>query len=326
MITRRSLVLAIAASVTTYPLAVTAQSPGRAHRVGALWGGPATSSQVVAFKHELRNLGYVEGQNVVFLERSLSGDPAHISELVAELLKLKVDVLITTSTRAAQAAAKLTSSTPIIVASAGDLIGAGLAASHSKPGGNVTGLASFSPELSAKRLELLQEIVPGLRRVAVLWNPDGPAPVRAFKEIQSASRILALEIQSLEVRAPDDLERAFAAFARGGAQAMLVILDPLIGGNAERIARLAVSGRVPAIFPTPEFVVAGGLIAYGPNVVARFRRTAHFVDRILKGAKASDLPIEQPTTFELIVNAKTATALGLSVPKSVLLRADTVIK
>lgn len=316
----------MAASLLGWPLAGRAQKPEKIHRVGALWSGSVTSPTVVAFKQELRDLGYVEGRNIVFEERSVAGELGRFSELAAELLRLEVNVLVTTSTRAAQAAAKLTRTVPIVVTSSGDLVGTGMAASLARPGGNVTGLTALAPELSAKRLQLLKEIVPGLKRVAVLWNPDGPAPALAFKEIQAASRLLALEIQSLEVRAAGDFERAFAALARERAQGMLVILDPLIVGNVARIVKQAAQRRVPAVFPQKEFVDAGGLIAYGPNYIAMYRRAAYYVDRILKGAKASDLPIEQPAKFELIVNAKTARALGLSIPMAVLARADAVIE
>lgn len=323
---RRAVILAIGSSLVAWPLAGRAQRSEKVHRIGAIWAGSATSVTVGAFKQGLRDLGYVEGRNIVVEERSAAGELGRFSELAAELLRLKVEVLVVTSTRAAQAASKLTSTVPIVVTTSGDLVGTGLAVSLGRPGRNVTGLSTLSPELSAKRLELLKEIVPGLKRVAILWNPDGPAPALAFKETQAASRLLALEIQSLEVRAPGDFERAFGALGRERAQGMLVIPDPMIGGNVAPIVKLAAERRVPAIFPNKEFVDAGGLIAYGPNYIEMYRRSAHYVDRILKGAKPSDLPIEQPTRFELQINLRTAKSLGLSIPISLRSRADGVIE
>jgi putative ABC transport system substrate-binding protein len=248
------------------------------------------------------------------------------SEFAAELLRLKVELVVTTNTRAAEAAAKLTSTVPIVVIGSGDLVGTGLAATLARPGRNVTGLTALSPELSAKRLQLLVEIVPNLRRVAVLWNPDGPAPRRAFIETQSASRFLALEITSLEVRTSDDIDRAFATLPKTRPQAMLVIVDPLTSNNAAKIVKLAAASQIPAAYPYKYFAVAGGLIAYGPDYDAMERRAAYYVDRILKGSRAAELPIEQPAKFELVVNAKTARDLGVSVPMSILSRADRVIE
>lgn len=326
MITRRCVILALGAGMVVWPLMGRAQRPEKIHRVGALWTGSATSTTVRAFKQGLRDLGYVEGRNIVFEERSAAVEFDRFSEFVSELLKLKVDVLVIASTRATQAAAKLTRSVPIVVTSSGDLVGTGLVASLARPGGNITGLTTLSPDLSAKRLEFLKEFVAGLKRVAVLWNPDGPAPVRAFKESEAASGQLGLEIQSLEVRAAGDFERAFAALAQRRAQGLMVIADPLILGNVTRVVKLTAEQKVPAIFPHTEFVDAGGLIAYGPNYVDMYRRSAHYVDRILRGAKPSELPIEQPTKFEMQINARTAKALGLAIPMSLRSRADVVIE
>lgn len=323
---RRAVVLAIGSSLVAWPLAGTAQRTEKLHRVGIIWAGSATAATKEAFKQGLRRFGYVEGRNITFEERSAAGELGRFGEFAAELLRLKVDVLVVTSTRSAQAASKLTSTIPIVVTSSGDLVGTGLAASLGRPGGNVTGLTTLSPELSAKRLELLKEVIPGLKRVAILWNPDGPAPALAFKESQAASRLLGLEIQSLEVRTPGDLERAFAALGRERAQGMLVIMDPLIAGNVAQIVKLAAENRVAAVFPAKAFVDAGGLIAYGPNYIEMYRRSAHYVDRILKGAKPSELPIEQPAKFEMQINLGAAKALGLSIPKSLRSRADAVIE
>jgi putative tryptophan/tyrosine transport system substrate-binding protein len=313
------------AILVAWPLVGGAQRPEKIHRVGLLLFGASTSVPADLMQ-ELRDLGYVEGRNIEFEVRSVGGELGRFSELGAELLRSKIDLLVTTNTRAAQAVANLTKTVPIVVIASGDLVGTGLAASLARPGGNVTGLTALSPELSAKRLELLKEVVPGLKRVAVLWNPDGPAPVRAFKEIQAASRLLGLEILSLEVRVPGDIGPAFAALARGRAQGLQVINDPLITGNIATIVKLAAERRVPTVFPSRAFVDAGGLIAYGPNYAEMYRRSAHYVDRLLKGAKPSDLPIEQPIKFELAINAKTAKALGLTIPRSVLSKADAVIE
>jgi putative ABC transport system substrate-binding protein len=323
---KRFLVFVIGVALVILPPTSGAQGQEKVHRVGALWAGSASGAAVGAFKQELRRLGYEPGRNIVLEERSVVGELGRLPEVIAELLRLKVDVLIMTSTRAAEAAAKLTTTVPIVVTSSGDLVGTGLAASLARPGRNVTGLTTLSRELTAKRLELLKELVPGVKRVALLWNPEGPVPVLAFKETQAASRVLALEIQSLEVRKPADFEPAFALAERVRVGGLLVLADPMALGNVAKIVKLAAAAGVPAVYPQREFVDAGGLIAYGPSYVDLYRRSAHYVDRILRGAKASELPIEQPAKFELVINAKAAKALKLAIPTQVLIRADAVIE
>jgi putative tryptophan/tyrosine transport system substrate-binding protein len=326
MRTLRFVLLALGTALLALPWIAGAQGPTKVFRLGALWTGSASSMNVSAFKQALREHGYIEGQNIVIEERLAKGDIGKFPELAAELVRLNLDVLVTTSVLAAQTVAKLTRTLPIVVTGGGDLVATGLAASLARPGGNITGLTALSPELSAKRLELLKEVAPAIKRVAVLWNPAGPSPKLAFKESQSAARRLGLQIQSLEVRTSADLERVMKSLGTERADGLLVIQDPIVAGNAGRIVAMVAERRVPAIYPSKQFVDAGGLISYGPNYVEMYRRAAYYADRIFKGAKASDLPIEQPTRFELTINVKTARTLGLSVPRGVLSRADAVIE
>ena len=323
---RRSVILGVGAALALGLRAAGAEHAEKIRRIGVLWIGTANSAVALAFKDELRRLGYEPGRNIDLEERALADDFGRFSETVADLLRLKVDLLVMSSTRSAAAAAKLTSTVPIVVASAGDLVGAGLAESLSKPGRNVTGLSTLSPELGPKRLELLKDLVPGLKRVAVAWNPEGPAPAHAFKEIDAAARALGLQVQSLEVRRRADFESRFSVAGLAGAGGLLVVADPLVSANVKTIVRLVSGLRVVAVFPAREFAVAGGLASYGPNRVEMYRRSAHYVDQILRGRKPADLPIELPVTYDLVINSKTAKAFKLQVPPQILVKADTVIE
>lgn len=247
-------------------------------------------------------------------------------DLAAELVRLKVEVIVTPSTLDALAAQRATRTIPIVMALSTDPVGTGLVASLARPGGNITGLTTLSPELNGKRLELLKETVPGLSRVAVLWNLANPDKALEFEQIEVAARQLRLQLQSLEVRAPDDFEKAFRGAAAKRASALLTLTDTLTITQQSQIVELAAKRRLPAMFQTGDFVDAGGLMSYGPNDADLFRRTATYVDKILKGAKPGDLPVEQPTRFELVVNLKTAKKIGLTIPPEMLVRADKVLK
>jgi ABC-type uncharacterized transport system substrate-binding protein len=320
-------VLVVAALIFPLVSAAEAQQAGKAPRIGYLLDGSSSSAadRIDTFRDGLRDLGYVEGKNIVIDYRYAEGRFDRFPELAAELVRLKVYVIVAVSTVAARAAKNATRTIPIVALS-GDPVETGLVASLARPGGNVTGLASLAPELSTKRLELLKEIVSKVSLVAVLWNPNGPAPVLAFKETQLAAKRLGLLLQSLEVRGPDDFESAFGGAIRERASALLVISDPLTNTHQRRIVELAAKNRLPAIYPIREFVQAGGLMAYAPDRLEQYRRVAYYVDKILKGAKPADLPVEQPTKFEFVINLKAAKQIGLTIPPNVLARADKVIK
>jgi putative ABC transport system substrate-binding protein len=320
-------VLVVAALIFPLVSVAEAQQAGKAPRIGYLLDGSSSSAadRVDTFRDGLRELGYVEGKNIVIDYRYAEGRFDRFPELAAELVRLKVYVIVAVSTVAARAAKNATRTIPIVALS-GDPVETGLVASVARPGGNVTGLASLAPELSTKRLELLKEIVSKVSLVAVLWNPNGPAPVLAFKETQLAAKRLGLLLQSLEARSPDDFESAFGGAIRERASALLVISDPLTNTHQRRIAELAAKNRLPAIYPIREFVQAGGLMAYAPDRLEQYRRVAYYVDKILKGAKPADLPVEQPTKFEFVINLKAAKQIGLTIPPNVLARADKVIR
>jgi putative ABC transport system substrate-binding protein len=279
-----------------------------------------------AFRLGLRDLGWVEGKNISIEYRYAEGRRDRLPDLAADLVRLKVEVIVTSSGPAALAAQKATRAIPIVMASGGDPVALGLGESLARPGGNITGLSQMSPELSGKRLELLKEMVPKLSRVAVLWNPQGLSSPLGWKEIQLPARQLGIQLHSLEVRSPDDFNQAFEAASKARAGALFVMPDPVMVTNLKRIAGLAVKSRLPSIFHVSEFADAGGLATYGPDRVDMFRRAATFVDKILKGAKPADLPVEQPTRFELVINLKTAKTLGITIPQSIMLQATRVIE
>jgi putative ABC transport system substrate-binding protein len=277
-----------------------------------------------AFRQGLRELGWIEGKNIG-IEYRYAKAPADLPALAAELVQLKVDVIVTSATGTLPAK-EATRTIPIVMASNADPVVMGMVASLARPGGNVTGLSQISSELAGKRLELLKQIVPNLSRVAVMWNPGGRGSTVNWQEMQLPARSLGLELHSLETRNPSDFDQAFADASRAHVGALAIMPNPLFAGNLRRIADLAIKRRLPAIFNLREFADSGGLITYGPNRTAEFRRAATYVDKILKGAKPSDLPVEQPTKFELVINLKTAKALGLTIPQPLLLRADELIQ
>ena len=319
-----SLIITLAAVFLTPPSAH-AQQPGKMPRIGYLVIGSEVGQVSEAFLQGLRDLGYVEGKNIIIEYR---GDPQRreerLPELAADLVRLKVDVIVALSPPAARAAKNATKTIPIVIRSTGDPVQGGFVSSLARPGGNITGMTSISSELYGKRLELLKEIMLRLSRVAVLRNPNRGAS--DFKEMQSAARSLALQLQSLEVRTANDFENAFRAAGKARAQALITIRTPLFNNHRKQIADLAIRSRLPAIYDERAYVEAGGLMSYGTNLADLERRAAVFVDKILKGTKPADLPVEQPTKFEFVINLKTAKQIGLTIPPNVLARADKMIK
>jgi putative tryptophan/tyrosine transport system substrate-binding protein len=321
------LAVVLAASLTLAPLTAQAQA-GKVYQIGFLGAQShsAHSKAVEALRAGLRDLGYVEGRNIAIEYRWAEGKYDRLPTLVAELVALRVDVIVTHGgTPPALAAKRGTTTIPIVTTGVGDAVGAGLVASLARPGGNITGLTDFVPELHAKRLELLKEAVPRIGRVAFLVNPDNPSTQTALNPLESTARSLKVELQKVAVRRPEELERAFSAMAERRVDAVVAAQDALLNANVKAIADLAAKKRLPAS-GSKEFAEAGGVIGYGWNVSANNRRAAHFVDKILKGANPSDLPVEQPTKFELVINLKTAKALGLTIPQSLLVRADEIIR
>ena len=327
------LIVTLALSLLAAPPAAEAQQAKKVHRIGILLIGsreaPVTRALFDAFRQGLRERGYVEGQNIVIEYRSAQGKIERFPDLVAELVRLKVDLIFTGNTPAARAAKEATNTIPIVVAAMADPVGDGLIASLARPGGNITGSTFLGPELVPKRLELLKEAVPGASRVAVLWHPGvyGERTMRDMvKETEVAAQTLGVQLQLLEARGPNDFDRAFSAMSTGRAGALIVFPSPMFYNEHRRIVDLAAKSRLPAIYAFREAVEAGGLMAYGASIPDLFRRAATFVDKILKGRKPADLPVEQPTRFELVINMKTAKALGLTFPPSILVRADQVIQ
>jgi ABC-type uncharacterized transport system substrate-binding protein len=324
----RLLALAVVLSLLASPLGVWAQSaPPRRIGFVSMRSGPSDNPHLDAFRQGLRDLGYQEGRDVTIEVRYAQGQPGKLPDLVAELIRLKMDVIVTQSGVASLAAKRATRTIPIVMVSSGDAVMQGLVASLARPGGNVTGLTMISPELSRKRLEILREMVPKLSRVGVLWcGPGEPLGESEWKETQAAASLLKVTPSSLEVRGTQDPAGAIATAVRQRLDAMLVLDCARLHSRSAQIVDLAATHRLPALYPYSLYPEAGGLMSYGPDVRDGARRAAGYVDKILKGAKPADLPVEQPTKFELIVNAKTAKALGLSIPQSVLVRADQVIQ
>ena len=308
------------------PRAVGAQRSTRVPQLGLLFPDALPSPRVEEFRKGLRDLGYVEGQNISIEYRHADGKRERLPELAAELVRLKVDVIVALSTLAALPAKRATTMIPIVMVSS-DPIGTGLVASLSRPGGNVTGLTVTSPELVGKRLELLKETVPSLTRVAVLFDSDGPSKILELKEAHTAAPALGVQLHPQGVRAPNpDLDGAFDSARRERAQAVFVLHNPLTLTYRAQIVGLALRYRLPSMFEGREYPEIGGMLSYSASVSDLFRRAATLVDRVLKGAKPADLPVEQPTKFELVINLKTAKALGLTIPPSLLQRADQVIE
>jgi putative ABC transport system substrate-binding protein len=327
---RRTFLGTLAGSVLAAPLAAAGQQAAKIARIGWLGANPAPGRHMrEAFLQGLRDLGYVEGRNVVVEYRFAEGKLERYPALAAELVTLKVDVIVAPITLAALAAKQATKTIPIVFAAVGDPITDGLVASLARPGGNVTGLSVLSPELVGKRLEQIKQAVPGISRVAVLWQP-GAAPTRTeqemLKEGEVTAQALGVRPQFVEARRPADLDRAFSDMTKARSGALTVLPGNMFFSERRRLVGLAAKNRLPAVYPSREYVDAGGYMSYAPNGADLFRRAAIYVDKILKGAKPGDLPVEQPTTFELVINLKTAKALGLTIPPSVLGRADQVIE
>jgi|RhiMetdeSRZDD1v2_1073273.scaffolds.fasta_scaffold158151_2 ABC-type uncharacterized transport system substrate-binding protein len=305
-----------------------AQQPKKVPRIGFLNPiSPSTiSARVEAFRQGLRELGYVEGKNIVIEWRSAEGKSDRLPALAAELVRLKVDVIVTHGTTATRPAKQATLTIPIVMGHDDDPVGSGFVASLARPGGNITGLATLAPEISGKQVELLKEIVPRLSRLAVIGTATRPGNPQALREINLAADAVGVQLQFLEIQAPKDIEIAFRAASKEHADAVLVLSDAVLLPQRRQIADLAVKGRLPAVYNRPEYVEDGGLVFYGVSYTDLYRRAATFVDKILKGAKPADLPVEQPTKFEFIINLKAAKQIGLTIPPNVLARADKVIR
>jgi putative ABC transport system substrate-binding protein len=304
-----------------------AQQPEKVPRIGYLGGGAASNrARVEAFRQGLRELGYVEGKNIVLESRFAEGKPDRERSLAAELVRLKVDMIVTVGSTATRAAKEATTMIPIVMAQDPDPVGNGFVISLARPGGNVTGLSNLGPELSGKRLELLKEVVPRLTRVAVFGTSTFPGNAQILRETELAAGALKVQLQYLDVLNPQDIATAFRGASKGRAEAVLVLAGPVFTSQRTQLADLAVKSRLPAMYYAAEFVEDGGLITYGANRSDLHRRAATYVDKILKGAKPADLPVEQPIKFELIINVKAAKQIGLTIPPNVLARADRVIR
>ena len=309
-------------------VAAEAQQPTKNPRIGYLSGSsPSTSpARREAFRQGLRELGYVEGKNIVIEQRYAEGKFDRLPALAAELVRLKVDIIVTAGPQTTRPAKQATSTIPIVMAQDPDPVGNGFVASLARPGGNITGLATLAPELSGKQLELLKETVPKLSRVAVFGTSINPGNAQNLREVELAAKAFGVKLQYLDVLSPKDFETAFRAASKGLADAVLMLPGSVLGLQRAQLADLAVKSRLPAIYPQAEFTEAGGLMYYGTNTPDLFRRAATFVDKILKGAKPADLPVEQPKKFEFIINLKAAKQIGLTIPPNVLARADKVIR
>ena len=307
------------------PLAAAAP-PAGVPRIGVLAPTSCSHPNYLALREGLRALGYVEGQTIIIECRDAAGRYERAVEHALELVRLKVDVLVTDGMPAARAAKQATKTIPIVMGAVGDPVRGGIVNSLARPGANITGLTLVTAEMNIKRLEFLKAAVPGSTQVAVLMNPDNPSTGVGRRETEAAARSLGLTLHVVEARDPEDLDRAFSEMLRVQARAVIVMPDPLLFAQRTRVVALAAKSQLPSVGETREFAAAGGLMAYGPRVTENFRRAALYVHKILKGAKAGDLPVEQPATFELVINLKTAKALGLTIPQSLLLRADEVIQ
>jgi putative ABC transport system substrate-binding protein len=323
---RRDFITLLGGAAAAWPLAARAQQPGQLPTIGFLGAStPANwSAWTAAFLQRLRELGWIEGRTVAIEYRWAEGRSERYTEIAAEFARLKVDVIVTVGS-AVVATKQVTSVIPIVFAIAVDPLATGLVASLARPGGNVTGLSIQSTDLVGKRLELFREVLPGLRRLVIMANVDYPAAVLEMGEVQATVRKLGLEVEVLEIRRAEDIMPAFGAL-KSGAQALYVCPDALVNANHARINTLALGARLPTIYPDRTFLQSGGLMSYGPNNADLFRRAADYIDKILRGAKPGDLPVEQPTKFDLVINLTTAKALGLEIPPTLLARADEVIE
>jgi putative tryptophan/tyrosine transport system substrate-binding protein len=325
---RRDFITLLGGVATGWPLAARAQQSQKAPRIGVLLPGTPTSFAVRAnaFLEGLRDLGYVEGKTIAIEWKWAEDKIERFPELAAELVRANVDVIVTGGTSAATALKSATKTVPIVMAIIGDPVAAGLVESLGRPGGNATGFSIIAPEVGTKRLELLKEIVPDAFSVAVMLNPNNPQSRIELKEMQVAARTLGLQLHSIQITSEAVLDEAFAALTKAVPQGLILLTDPILFSQRKRIVELANNSRLPAMYFFQEFVKEGGLMSYGPSDADLFRRSAVYVDRILKGTRPSDLPVEQPTKFDLFINLKTAKALGLEIPPTLLARADEVIE
>ena len=325
---RRAVGLAFSALLLALGSSLQAQQSAKVPRIGFLGAAyPSTNAaRMEAFRQGLRELGYVEGKNIIIEYRWAEGKTERLPDLAAELVRLKVDIIVTAGPAATRPAKEATSTIPIVMAFDNDPVGSGFVASLARPGGNITGLSALFPELSGKRLELLKEVVPMLSRMAVLGTSTNLGNAQALKEIELAAGAFKVQLQTLDVLHPTAIEPAFRTAVRGRADAVLVLSSAVIFSQRTQIADLAVKNRLPVNFPQSEYVEDGGLMSYAPNYADLFRRAATYVDKILKGAKPADLPVEQPKKFEFIINLKAAKQIGLTIPPNVLARADRVIR
>ena len=325
---RKITVLTLCALLFALCFQAQAQQPKKVPRIGYLPSGPISERVHLwdAFRQGMRELGYVEGQNITLVFPSAEVTPERLPHLAAELVSLKVDVIVAAGTPAVQAAKEATKTIPIVTPITTEPLETGLVASLARPGGNITGLSYMSSDLSGKRLELLREVVPGVSRIAVLSNPSSATVPPMMRKTEVAARALGVQLQRLEVHGPDDFERVFQAATKERAGALLTLDDAFAFTQRTRIVKLATKNRLPAIYGFREFVEVGGLMSYAANLSDMYRRAATYVDKILKGTKPADLPVEQPMKFELVINLKTAEQIGLTIPPNVLVRADKVIK
>jgi ABC-type uncharacterized transport system substrate-binding protein len=327
MMKRRDFITLLGGTAVAWPLAARAQQPGKLPTIGFL--GQSTRSAatewVAAFVQRLRELGWIEGRNVAIDYRWGEGRSERAAEIAAQFVRHKVDIIVTSGTPQVLAAKQATSVIPIVFATAGDPVGSGLVASLARPGGNVTGLSNQIADTTGKRLELLREAIPSLRRLAIMGNVGNPFTVLELGEVQAVARTLGLEVATLEIRRGQDIAPAFEAF-KGRVDALYVCTDALVNTNRIRINTSALGARLPTVYGSRDYVEAGGLMSYGPNFPDLFRRAADYVDKILHGAKPADIPVEQPTKFDLVVNLTTAKALGIEIPPMLLSRADEVIE
>jgi putative ABC transport system substrate-binding protein len=327
MMRRRELITLLGGTAVAWPLAARAQQPAKVYRVGFLWDSPAVWPHALeGFRRGLLDLGWVEGQNIVVEYRWAEGRFDRLPEQAEELVRLKVDVIVAPTSIYTAAAKQATSTIPIVFVSHADPIGSGHVASLARPGGNITGFTVMMSETAAKSLELLKEVVPGLARVAVIWDPATPSHQPGLSAVEAVGRALGLRLQTLAVRSATEFDSAFSAMVQERADGVLVLSTPLFIGGERQLAELAMKHKLPTMFGPRENVEAGGLLSYGPDRADVYRRAAAYVDKILKGAKPADLPVQQPTKFQFVINLKTAKALGIEVPPMLLGRADEVIE
>ena len=327
MTTRRELLIALGAGAIAVPFASFAQQPQKVYRVGFLFAGTlAQRPQAQAFWQGLRELGYTEGKNIVIEVREAKGRADKLPELAANIVNWKPDVIVAVPTAGAAAAQRSTGLIPIVMVVVTDPLGAGLVKSLARPEANITGVSTNIAELGGKQLQLLKELLPKVSRIGILWNSQNPSNVGVVKLVETAAPSLGVQLQSLSIRGPNDLDGALAAAVRGRSEALFVVADFVAFDHRGAIIAFAADKRLPTMHTWPEEALDGGLVAYGPKLSEQYSRAAYYVDRILKGAKPSDLPVEQPTIYELVINMKAARALGITVPQSILLRADKVIE